>query len=63
MQEIQKVICLDNECLAAGKEYYLDKSSIMGDSEGEWSGLIYRDKNCSLLEGNYYLRHFKSFGR
>lgn len=63
MREIQKVICLDNEVLAKGKEYYLDKSTIMGDSDGEWSGFIYKDELCSIFEGNYYLKHFKSYGR
>lgn len=63
MKRITKVICLDNDVLVKGKEYYLDIETLMGDSDGEWSGFIYRDELCSEFEGNYYLKHFKSFGR
>lgn len=57
------VICIDDELLKKGGEYYLDICSIMGDSDGSWSGMIYRDPHLIREEGRYYLKHFKSFGR
>ena len=60
MKELQKVICLDNEVLVKGKEYYLDITTILGDSNGEWRGFIFRDEYGHEFEGNYYLKHFKS---
>lgn len=59
----QVVVCIDDELLEKGREYYLDICSIMGDSDGSWSGMIYRDPHLIHKEGRYYLKHFKSFGR
>ena len=57
------VVCIDDELLKKDEIYYLDICSIMGDSDGSWSGTIYRDPNLVYMEGRYYLKHFKSFGR
>lgn len=57
------VVCIDDELLKKDEIYYLDIYSIMGDSDGSWSGIIYRDPNFVYMEGRYYLKHFKSFGR
>lgn len=66
-EEVQKVICINERNaisrqpqIIAGKEYYLDLSSVNGDFEGDWYGEIYSDKNKSEYIGHLKLNHFRS---
>lgn len=66
-EEVQKVICINERNaisrqpqIIAGKEYYLDLSSVNGDFEGDWYGEIYSDKNKLEYIGHLKLNHFRS---
>ena len=66
-KQVQKVICINERNaisrqpqIIAGKEYYLDLSSVNGDFEGDWYGEIYSDKNKSEYIGHLKLNHFRS---
>lgn len=59
-----KVVSLGTGAIGVGGlEYFLDLSSIMIDSDGDASADVYRDRDCTVREGRFYLKHFKSYGR
>lgn len=56
-----KVISIDDEYFRPGTCYYLDRLSVIVDSDGDASGDVYYDKALKERVGRYYLYHFKSF--
>lgn len=56
-----KVISIDDEYFRPGTYYYLDRLSVIVDSDGDASGDVYYDKDLKGRVGRYYLYHFKSF--
>lgn len=59
---VHKVISIDDEYFRPTKCYYLDRLSVIIDSDGDASGDIYYDEDLRERVGRYYLNHFKSFG-
>lgn len=64
---MQEIVCINNRVtisnqnqIELGKHYYLEKSSVNGDYEGDWYGKIYEDKNKEVYIGHLKLSHFKS---
>ena len=59
-----KVVSLGTGAIGGeGLEYFVDLASVMIDSDGDSSANVYRDEDCSVFEGRYYLNNFKSYGR
>lgn len=56
-----KVISIDDEYFRPSTCYYLDRLSVIIDSDGDASGDVYYDKDLRERVGRYYLNHFKSF--
>lgn len=46
--------------ITIGKCYFLDISTVYGDSEGDWFGKIYVDENRSQYIGIINLNHFST---
>lgn len=44
-----------------GRIYYLETSSVNGDSDGDWYGEIYADENKTEYIGHLKLSYFKSY--
>lgn len=62
---MQEVICINvrnlfQNQIEVGKTYYLETSSVYGDSDGDWYGKIYADKDKEKYIGDLKLSHFKS---
>ena len=58
---VHKVISIDDQYFRPHTVYYLDRLSVIIDSDGDASGDVYRDEELREREGRYYLNHFKSF--
>ena len=61
---MQKVICI-SECkyhrgIKIGEVYFIDTSSIYGDSDGDWYAEVSKDKSMTVYIGRVNLKHFKS---
>ena len=56
-----KVISIDYVYFRPGICYYLDRLSVIVDSDGDASGDMYYDEDLKERVGRYYLYHFKSF--
>ena len=46
--------------IEVGKTYFIDTSSIHGDSEGNWYAEVSKDKTMTVYIGRMNLKHFKS---
>ena len=63
---MQKVICISKipspfHCdIVVGKVYYIDTSSIYGDSDGEWYAEVFNSELMVIYYGRINLKHFKS---
>ena len=61
---MQEVICISTcdfkRGLEVGKTYFIDTSSIHGDSEGNWYAEVSKDKTMTVYIGRMNLKHFKS---
>lgn len=62
---MKKIICTNARDtflrqLEVGKEYYLDLSTVNGDCEGNWYGMVYADDKKEVCIGHLRLSHFKS---
>jgi len=64
--KMKKVECISQRSVSSlntieiGKTYYLDITSIDGDSDGDWYGDIYEDNKKNNYISHLKLSHFKS---
>ena len=61
---MQKVVCINernsSKLIEVGNTYFIDPSSISGDSNGDWYVDVYTNSQKEMWIGYFRLSHFKT---
>lgn len=63
---MQKVICISeskyphHRGVKIGEVYFIDTSSIYGNSDGDWYAEVSKDETMTMYIGRMNLKHFKT---